>query len=197
MFLFLFSEGSKVESAIAVEFMEQNFTKCINDTRCRDDTRACFNDTSCTIKLLADHYNPELDQGDFRVVVSQGDTSAAQTVVVDANPQGRVLVTPFSVSMYKVWQRHWCLFHAYMGEPSFMTYQLANLCLVATQIYSANLRSGKFKLFPQIKAIPDYRIFRIVEFRIWEVKLYMYIFSLKESYAHIFPTSPNISFLSY
>lgn len=119
--------------------MEQNLTKCPNDTRCMDNTRTCFSETTCTIKLLADEYNPDLDRGVFRVVVSQGDTSAAQTVVVDANPQAVVMVTPFSVSMNKVWHRQWCLFHAYRGIPSFMTYHIANLCFVATQKYSAIL----------------------------------------------------------
>ncbi|XP_050688209.1 uncharacterized protein LOC126981314 isoform X3 [Eriocheir sinensis] len=94
-------EGSKVDSVITVEFMEQSLTKCPNDTRCMDDTRTCFSETSCTMKLLADKYNPDLDRGDFRVVVSQGDTNAAQRVVVDSNPQAVVMVTPFSVSMYK------------------------------------------------------------------------------------------------
>lgn len=36
----------------------------------------------------------------------------------------------------------------------------------------ANLHSREFKLFPQIKIILDYKIFKIMEFRIREVQLY-------------------------
>lgn len=131
LFLFIFSEGYKVDGAVAVEFIEQIHTICHNDTGCVNGTTPCYNDSSCTISLLVDKYNPDLDWGGFSVEVSHGSTSTRQTVVVDADPRALVTVSPLSASMSKVWQKHWCLFHLYCGGPVFIISLFMNVGFTA------------------------------------------------------------------
>lgn len=120
LFVFLSSEGYKIDRAIAVEFTELVHTICHSDTGCVDGTTPCYSDSSCTISLMVDKYNPDLDWGIFIMNVSHGNTSINQTVVVDADPWALVTVTPLSASMSKVWQKQWCLFYLYCGAPRFI-----------------------------------------------------------------------------
>lgn len=94
-------EGYISGGVVALMLKEDEDTICTNDTSCSSNT-TCINNTICTITFWADKYNPDLDWGEFSVVVSQGNTSSRQSVMVDAEPRLLVLVQPLSASVYKV-----------------------------------------------------------------------------------------------
>ena len=105
----LSSEGYLHNDIITIMFEEDVDAITTIDTTC-SYKNICTNNTICTVTLLADGYDPDLDWGKFSVEVSQGNTSSRQSVVVDADPRLLLLVKPLSASVEKVrkGQDGWC-----------------------------------------------------------------------------------------